>query len=70
MQPELTTSVIIGSQDPTAKFVPKLRLDKRLSTQLQPIIEEELHARVRMRSAGIDGEMMMSEIGIVGELVL
>ena len=70
MQLELTTGMVIRGQDAAAEFVSKLRLHKGVSTKLQAIIEKELHARIRMGVGGIDGDMVMSEIGIVGKLVL
>lgn len=70
MQLELTTGVVIRSQDAAAEFVSKLRLDESVSTKLQAIIEKELHARIRMGVTGVDGKMVMSEIGIIGKLVM
>ena len=70
MQLELTTGVVIRSQDAAAEFVSKLRLDESVSTKLQAIIEKELHARIRMGVTGVDGKMVMPEIGIIGKLVL
>ena len=70
MQLELPIGMVIWSQDAIAEFVSKLRLDESISTKLQAIIKEELHTGVRMRITGIDGDMVMSEIGIVVKLVL
>lgn len=70
MQLELTMGVVVRSQDAAAEFISKLGLDKGVSTKLQAIIEKELHARIWMGVAGVDGDMVMSEIGVVGKLVL
>lgn len=70
MQLEEAIGMVIRSQDATAEFVTKLRLDEGVSTKLQAIVEKELHTRVRMGVTGIDRDMVMSEIGIVGKLVL
>lgn len=70
MQLELTIGMVIRSQDATADFVSKLRLDESVSTKLQAIIKKELHTRVRMGITGMDGDMVMSEIWIIVKLVL
>lgn len=67
MQREPTPGPIVrGQAPPRNPIVPPLRLDICVPAQNQAVGQEELHAVVRVRDAGVDGEVHVPEIGVGG----